>query len=268
MPLSPTNENRQVIRGDDYSLSLEPRRLGSPTCIRSPTMPLLFLPSESEANKHDHSWLPHPSLRVAATVVLSITLLFTANNRLRFNNYGDGVLVSGKSDHASPGGVSSGLALDFAVVGFPKTGTTFLLNILKIHPQIVMPPKEFCQIHHVHGDNQTMAWLKHASSSSQSNSGLPLKYGIKCPTMIRATDAIDILVKMSDQTRLVVGVRHPVRWFQSFYNFRVWEHYSKNRVDETVPKPSELTDGTKHWRDVSTAYARFDVYLRQLAKVS
>ena len=221
MPLSPTNENRQFFRGDDYSQSPE-GRLGTPPRTRLPTMPLIRLPSESEANRHDHSWLPHPSLRVAATVVLSVTLLFMANNRLRFNNYGDGVVVSGKSDHASPapGGVPSGLALDFAVVGFPKTGTTFLLNILKIHPQIVMPPKEFCQIHHVDGDNRTMAWLENASSSSQSNSGLPLKYGIKCPTMIRATNAIDNLVKMSDQTRLVVGVRHPVRWFQSFYNYR------------------------------------------------
>ena len=39
-------------------------------------------------------------------------------------------------------------------------------------------------------------------------------------------------------------------------------------MNETIPKPSELTDGTKHWRDVSTAYARFDVYLRQIAKVA
>lgn len=34
--------------------------------------------------------------------------------------------------------------LDFAVIGFPKTGTTFLKNVLEQHLEVKMYPDEFC----------------------------------------------------------------------------------------------------------------------------
>lgn len=111
-------------------------------------------------------------------------------------------------------GDSSGIALNFAIVGFPKTGTTFLLKLLENHPEVVMPPQEFCDIHR--GTSEIRSWLNDASDLQT----IDKKYGIKCPTMVRNTNAIDNLAKLSDDTRLVVGVRHPVLWFQSFYNYR------------------------------------------------
>ena len=106
--------------------------------------------------------------------------------------------------------------LDFAIIGFPKTGTSFLLEVLGAHPEITMPPKEFCAIHHADGDNELSGWIENQSAYQPYGQ----KYGIKCPTMIRVTNAIENLMKVSDETRLVVGVRHPVLWFQSFYNYR------------------------------------------------
>ena len=37
---------------------------------------------------------------------------------------------------------------------------------------------------------------------------------------------------------------------------------------EPIPLPNDLRNGTKHWLAVSTSHARFEVYLKQLAKVS
>lgn len=174
--------------------------------------------------------------------------------------------------HQNNGTIDS---LDFAIIGFPKTGTTSLLRALERHPEIVMPWTEFCQIHQDDGDKAMLKWLHrqtkafhNASLSSPSSSPIHRrkKYGIKCPAMIRLPNAIDNLVKISDHTRLVVGVRNPILWFQSFYNYRVWEHYELN-LTETIPYPSELTNGDKHWRVVSTALAKFEVYLQQLDKV-
>jgi len=116
--------------------------------------------------------------------------------------------------------------LDFAILGFPKTGTTFLIYALLQHPQVIMPPDgtapyEFCQIHHKDGDQELRDWLK--NSSSYKPADMPsssLKRGIKCPTMVRAMNSIENLMKVSDATKLIVGVRHPVLWFQSFYNYR------------------------------------------------
>lgn len=162
---------------------------------------------------------------------------------------------------------SNRTGLDFAIIGFPKTGTTFLLDVLGQHPEIVMPPSEFCQIHSVTGANETLDWMQTVQSSSPSRSA-NFVYGIKCPSMVRNTNAIENLAEMSDKTRLVVGVRHPVKWFESFYNYRVWGHYQALHLNTTIPTPFELTKGTNHWLDVSTALGRFDVYLRQLAKVT
>ena len=114
------------------------------------------------------------------------------------------------------------VGLDFAIIGFPKTGTSFLLDVLKDHPDIVLPSyREFCQIHKKDGVEQTMAWLNNVSTIADGDAAVSTKiYGIKCPTMVRGMSAINNLVKMSDHTRLVVGVRHPLFWFESFYNYR------------------------------------------------
>ena len=157
------------------------------------------------------------------------------------------------------------LALDFAVIGFPKTGTTFLLKVLGSHAEIEMPSKEFCDINKDDGVAQMKNWLQ--SVQSNLNASPPLRYGIKCPVMVRTTHSITNLVKMSDRTRLIVGVRHPVRWFESFYNYRVREHYTLGKKG-SIPDPHELTNGKRHWRDVSTFYARYEIYLMQLAKVA
>jgi hypothetical protein len=167
--------------------------------------------------------------------------------------------------------------LDFAVLGFPKTGTTFVNYALRQHPQVVMPPDgprgdpmEFCQVHRPDGDERLRGWLRDASSSSVGGgetTTLDVKYGIKCPTMIRSTNAIENLMKVSDSTKLIVGVRHPLLWFQSFYNYRVYEHYNfPEQYPEPIPSPLELND-KKEWRDVTMAYAKFDAYLKQLMKV-
>ncbi len=167
--------------------------------------------------------------------------------------------------------------LSFAVVGFPKAGTSFLLKVLGQHPEIVMPKQEFCNLHQKDGANKTQLLLKEmmtmqqqqpsSSSKEEEPRHYNIKYGIKCPTMVRNTNAIDNLAEMSNTTRLIIGLRHPVLFFQSFYNYRVMEHYHRNRTTP-IPSPLELTDGSeKTFNDVHVAYARYDIFLMQLAKV-
>ena len=131
-----------------------------------------------------------------------------------------------RSDTLSGGEVHSSYSktdLDFAVIGFPKTGTTFLLEVLGQHKEIKMVLSdnlksggEFCEIHEKGGEKKLAHAIKNKTFEVNS-----LKYGIKCPTMVRNTNAIENLAKLStDYTRLIVGVRHPALFFQSFYNYR------------------------------------------------
>lgn len=52
---------------------------------------------------------------------------------------------------------------------------------------------------------------------------------------------------------------------QSPICIRVGEHYKRNLPGE-IPLPTALS-GNNDWRSVHTAFARFDIYLKQLAKV-
>lgn len=107
--------------------------------------------------------------------------------------------------------------LNFAVIGWPKTGTSFLLNVLGNHPEVTMPNTEFCDIVQDGGEKNLTDWMEN-KVREMNNSSSVQKFGIKCPGMIRQTRSIENLMKLSDSTRLVVGVRHPVLWFESFYN--------------------------------------------------
>ncbi|KAL7533118.1 hypothetical protein ACHAWF_004346 [Thalassiosira exigua] len=155
--------------------------------------------------------------------------------------------------------------LDFAVIGFAKTGTSFLLHQLKNHPEIYMDPNEFCKISEKNGDRHMMEWLQNVRAQTKhlSTSEAPRKYGIKCPTIIASMNAFDNSAKTSSDTRLVLGLRHPVRWFESFYNYRVRGHYKYGR-NETIPTPFKLANGKRSWKHVSTFFARYDVYMRNL----
>ena len=81
---------------------------------------------------------------------------------------------------------------------------------------------------------------------------------------IRNMNGIQLLNKKVPNTKLIIGVRHPVLFFQSFYNYRVSEMYNKG-LKEDVPPPHKLI-GISHWKRVSTDLARYELSLMQLGK--
>jgi hypothetical protein len=81
-----------------------------------------------------------------------------------------------------------------------------------------MPEDEFCEIH---ADPGNLArWIQETHNNVSLTTPTPQKTGIKCPTGIKNTYQIETLMKLSSDTRLIIGVRHPVLWFESFYNYR------------------------------------------------
>ena len=86
--------------------------------------------------------------------------------------------------------------LDFAVIGFPRCGTTFLLEQLQEHEDVTMSKGNYCQVHNVtSGAERVSSWLANVSAS---NDNANTKYGIKCSTMVRDMSAIQNLMKISD----------------------------------------------------------------------
>ena len=117
----------------------------------------------------------------------------------------------------------SGL-LDFSIVGFPKTGTTSVLRHLSDLTNSL--PKEHCEL--VVNDTAKLVraiYDDHDKREKQSKAGVlqddnQLR-GIKCPQDISSEWSMYNYAKHFPRTKLVVGIRHPIFWFQSLYNFRV-----------------------------------------------
>eukprot|EP00586_Coscinodiscus_wailesii_P012537 CAMPEP_0172512836 /NCGR_PEP_ID=MMETSP1066-20121228/247604_1 /TAXON_ID=671091 /ORGANISM="Coscinodiscus wailesii, Strain CCMP2513" /LENGTH=399 /DNA_ID=CAMNT_0013292813 /DNA_START=274 /DNA_END=1473 /DNA_ORIENTATION=+ len=154
--------------------------------------------------------------------------------------------------------------LDFFIIGFPKCGTTTLLYSFKTHNETVIMPREYCQINVGGSDEDAVGDL--AAALDNLSTSRNVKRGIKCPNSVRFVKGINRINKKSFDTRLIIGVRNPILFFQSYYNYRISEMYNKNKIVK-VPPPETLI-GSRSWKHVSTDLARFELSLMQLGKVS
>jgi len=137
--------------------------------------------------------------------------------------------------------------LDFAVIGYPKTGTTYLLGYLDEPEDTYLHPSELCfRGHKKHRNLQKFVKEYHALHLKFNNPNdgrvrgnhKKVKFGLKCPSVL-FNDGIQTFQKHFPKTKLIVGMRHPVSWFESYYNYRVRRH----DIDGIPPPTSELITG-------------------------
>jgi hypothetical protein len=96
--------------------------------------------------------------------------------------------------------------LDFAIVGFPKCGTSSLMFHLQNHPQVKIHSDERCDL----GFNQQAKLIKALYNDFPAG---PYRRGIKCPFDLENPSlSMKNYLKFFPQTRFVVGIRHPVLW--------------------------------------------------------
>lgn len=101
--------------------------------------------------------------------------------------------------------------MDFAIIGHSKCATTAHLRWIRDHPQVTMYNKEVHSLRY--GRPAEMASLMYAMPAGD------YKRGYKAPNDIRTPSALDSLRTYWPRTKLVIGVRHPVKWFESYYNY-------------------------------------------------
>lgn len=119
--------------------------------------------------------------------------------------------------------------LDFAVVGFGKCGTSTIMHWLASHPEVQMFRNEVWELM-FHKPHQLIQLLYLELPPGH------FKRGYKSPGDITQTHILEYFRTFFPKTRLIVGVRHPVRWFESLYNFRVQNLPKGDRM----PEPNKL----------------------------
>lgn len=132
--------------------------------------------------------------------------------------------------------------LDFVIAGFAKTGTTTLArNFFHSHPEIVLPRAEV----HLLTKNEPpgkLVQLMYELDKSAAAAAVALPgrnkviRGYKAPRDIGSFHVLDIYDTYFPNAKLIVGLRHPIEWFHSFYNFKLRDKKS------SMPLP-ELLDG-------------------------
>ena len=143
--------------------------------------------------------------------------------------------------------------LNFSIAGFPKCGTSTMMEYLEKSPYTKVAQKEKCEL----------GYGRQAKLVRDLYEELPEgRYvrGIKCPRDLENEFSMQNYQKYFRDTHFLVGLRHPVDWFQSFYNFRV---YNNN----PMPPPEKLIGScAKYSRHVCTHRARFHLFLANFGK--
>lgn len=145
--------------------------------------------------------------------------------------------------------------LDFAIVAHPKTATTAVMNWLSSHPEIEMHKYEL----------SSLAVGKPAEFVSQLydlKPGRQYKRGYKAPRDLVCGASLNAIAKYWPRTKLIVGLRHPVLWFESFYNFRIHSGYKMPPAETLIGKLKDPMFG------VSTNEAKFHLHLDNLGKTA
>lgn len=165
--------------------------------------------------------------------------------------------------------------IDVVIAGFPKCGTSTLLFSFEDNDEMEMPHQEYCVLSRKDKSRAMaiarMRMMMHSTYSQQSINQRGLIKGIKCPTSIRNAKSLQLLEQLNPETKVIVGLRHPVLFFQSYYNFWVLAINSNRKYmfkNITAPDPNTLIGDEKiGWRGIYTDLARYEDSLMQLGKV-
>ncbi len=88
------------------------------------------------------------------------------------------------------------------------------------------------------------------------NKNKRIRFGLKCPRVLYRSHDIDMNICKTyfPTTKVIVGIRHPVMWFESFYNYQVGR------------TTSSLSGKCESHQKVCTDRARFHAALARLRK--
>lgn len=160
--------------------------------------------------------------------------------------------------------------LDFAIIGFGKCGTTSLASWLEQQVDLQIYPQEVYSFttSNLYDLVTKLYELPVVNSTTTTSSKAKKKVwrGLKSPNDLRFPHTLDLIRTYFPTTKLLVGIRNPVPWFFSLYNFRVQN--APPRKHASILPITELHGerGARLWPAVCTRKGEFGLYLRHLGQ--
>lgn len=155
---------------------------------------------------------------------------YLENRRQHFHSWFDNKTSS--TDKLLPNADNNGPILDFIIAGFPKCGTTsMMINLAQV---TTMPYElDICSPVHQIVSYSYLLWEKQFQKKNSAGAKKKLLKGSKCPQYIQREDFLKGYSTHLPRTKLIVGIRHPILWFESFWNMQQANHnlnYAKGDV--------------------------------------
>eukprot|EP00521_Asterionellopsis_glacialis_P008979 CAMPEP_0195286080 /NCGR_PEP_ID=MMETSP0707-20130614/3672_1 /TAXON_ID=33640 /ORGANISM="Asterionellopsis glacialis, Strain CCMP134" /LENGTH=439 /DNA_ID=CAMNT_0040345673 /DNA_START=210 /DNA_END=1529 /DNA_ORIENTATION=+ len=178
-----------------------------------------------------------------------------------------------KTDQLKPNADAQGPILDFVIAGFPKCGTTSMeANLGYLAP---MPIADVCTpapqtVYYAYQNWPT----EFPASNHNSTNATKILRGSKCPAFIHAMREWSHYLP---RTKIIVGIRHPLLWFQSFWNMQTTNFPSVYRDPYSLVSsntPCGQKSGKPNFKDCPhnqlfcLCRSRFHVTLARLGKTN
>jgi len=114
----------------------------------------------------------------------------------------------------------------------------------------------FVEVYHeLHVRFQQQQQVQH-----NNNKNKRIRFGLKCPGVLYRSHDMNIYKTYFPNTKFIVGIRPPVMWFESFYNYQVGRNVS------LPASTSSLIGKCENHQKVCTDRARFHAALARLRK--
>jgi hypothetical protein len=158
--------------------------------------------------------------------------------------------------------------LDFYIMGFPKCATSSLMQFFMktVNETDIVWMDDGTQEYDIRSMKNVERLLEKIEEGRNTNPEVK-KYGIKWPIGLYEKDVFVSSMKnliesnpQHEETKFIVGMRHPVRFFESYWNYRELVH-------KDMPPPSTLIGSSEVGkRGVYTEIAQFEKGLMVLGK--
>lgn len=122
-----------------------------------------------------------------------------------------------------------GWLLDFGILGYGKCGTSTMMIWLLEHPEVQAFGKEMSELM----KDLPGQFIRKLYTNLEAG---PYQRGYKAPQDITQRHIMETYIEYWPHAKLILGIRHPVWWFESLYNFRV-QNLPGHKV---LPHPNDL----------------------------
>eukprot|EP00537_Pseudo-nitzschia_pungens_P003882 CAMPEP_0172363706 /NCGR_PEP_ID=MMETSP1060-20121228/6984_1 /TAXON_ID=37318 /ORGANISM="Pseudo-nitzschia pungens, Strain cf. cingulata" /LENGTH=510 /DNA_ID=CAMNT_0013086505 /DNA_START=159 /DNA_END=1691 /DNA_ORIENTATION=+ len=173
------------------------------------------------------------------------------------------ISIGDEENHNNVNNTIGQYLLDFGIIGFPKCGTTTMMKWLNMHDHIAVIDFEITALQNNHPARILNYIIRDLPEGRY-------RRGYKSPGDAENGRARNKLGIHYGKTKLLVGLRHPVLWYESFYNHRVQNGYEMPDLMETIHKRNGTVNRNRirnechaEWKGVCFSRASFH---RSLAK--